>query len=100
LANAAGWGIVQTRLQNGLQAYPTVGGVGTLWISALPIPAPERAFRALRLEAASDDPLIVGGLTLFHGTAHPLRQEKLSLYRLTLPPTSTEEKDRWAVNVD
>jgi hypothetical protein len=56
--------------------------------------------QVLRLEAASDDPLLVCGLTLFHGVENPLRHDRLSLYRLTLPQASAEEKDRWTVSVD
>ena len=100
LPNATDWGVLQTRLQSGLEAYPTSRGLGTLWICALANPRPERTLKGLRLEAASDDPLIACGLTLFHGAVNPLSQARLSLYRLTLPQPPAEEKDRWAVDVD
>lgn len=100
LSNAMEWGDVQTSLTVGVGAYPTSLGLGTLWICALSNPQPERMLRFLRLEAAAADPLLVCGVTLFHGNVNPLRQERLSLYRLTLPQTSAEDKDRWAVNVD
>jgi hypothetical protein len=100
LSNAMDWGPLQTSLLDGLHAYPTSPGLGTLWICALSNPEPERVLKVLRVEAASNDPLLVCGLTLFHGTVSPLRQERLSLYRLTLPDPSAQEKGRWVVNVD
>jgi hypothetical protein len=44
--------------------------------------------------------LMVCGLTLFHGKASPIRHERLSLYRFTLPETTAEDQDRWKVSVD
>jgi hypothetical protein len=56
----------------------------------------DKSLAALRLGAAADDPLLVCGITLFHGRQHPLRYERLTLYRLTLPDSSGE----WSVDVD
>jgi len=100
LARATDWGFLQTALSTGLGDYAISEGSGTLWICALPNPQPQRALKALRLEAASDDPLLVCGLTLFHGVQNPLRHDRLSLYRLTLPQASAEQKGRWRVSVD
>ena len=100
LSQGTEWGVLQIGLRTGLNDYAYSSGSGTLWICALPNPEPGRVLKALRLEAASDDPLLVCGLTLFHGTLNPLLHEKLSLYRVTLPQASAQEKGRWAVNVD
>jgi hypothetical protein len=100
LPRATDWGFLQTGLSTGLEDYAISEGSGTIWICALPNPQPQRVLKVLRLEAASDDPLLVCGLTLFHGGENPLRHERLSLYRLTLPQASAEEKGRWAVSVD
>src|SRR5207245_11224665 len=59
-----------------------------------------RALRALRLQAVYDDPVVVCGLTLFHGRENPLRFERLALYRVTLPEPVVGEQDRWTVDVD
>jgi hypothetical protein len=47
-----------------------------------------------------EDPLVVCGVTLFDGREHPLRHERRSLYRFTLPEANAEESDRWEVAVD
>jgi hypothetical protein len=56
--------------------------------------------KALRLKATSDDPLVLCGLTLFQGHENPLRYERLSLYRITLPEAAAEAKGRWKVEID
>jgi hypothetical protein len=68
----------------------------SLWLFALPNPHPERSLTALRLRSVSEDPLLVCGITLFHGRQHPLRYERLTLYRLTLPDTA----GGWSVDID
>ncbi|HEU0139813.1 MAG TPA: CehA/McbA family metallohydrolase [Bryobacteraceae bacterium] len=68
----------------------------SLWLFALPNPHPDRRLSALRLRAAGQDPLLVCGVTLFHGRQHPLRYERLTLYRLTLPDASGQ----WSTEVD
>ena len=92
LPNAEDWG----RLQMAVTQNSSVGP----WICALPSPDPERQLTAIRLEASSEDPLFVCGLTLFHGNVSPLRKERLSLYRFTLPEARAEDQDRWKVSVD
>ncbi|PYU88964.1 MAG: hypothetical protein DMG08_23315 [Acidobacteria bacterium] len=97
LPNGTWWGELQTGVDDG--AYGG-GPLGTLWISALANPRPQQAIKSIRLQAVGEDPLLVCGLTLFHGRENPLRYERLSLYRLTLPEATAEEKDRWKVEVD
>jgi hypothetical protein len=91
------WGELQTGvLDNAYGEEP----LATLWVCALSNPAPDRPVRVLRLEAASDDPLIVCGLTLFHGSQSPLRLNPLRLYRITLPEAAAEDASRWKLEVD
>jgi hypothetical protein len=71
-----------------------------LWISALENPEPGRTLKALRLCAASDDPVAVCGITLFHGRENPLLLERLFLYRIKLPETTEEVAKRYKVEVD
>ncbi|PYV10028.1 MAG: hypothetical protein DMG23_09035 [Acidobacteria bacterium] len=92
LRNVMGWGDLQQSVLDNSYSAPV------LWISALPNPHPDRVLRALRLQAVSDDPVVVCGMTLFHGRGNPLRYERLSLYRISLPEASGE--DRWKVDVD
>ncbi len=98
LANGKEWGFLQTAIQD--NGYGEGAPLGTLWVCALANPEPARTLQALRLRAASDDPLVVCGITLFHGHEDPLRLERLSLYRFTLPETTGELAERWKVEVD
>jgi hypothetical protein len=43
---------------------------------------------------------VVCGLTLFHGREHPLRYQRLALYRVTLPEGGAEQKERWEFSID
>jgi hypothetical protein len=95
LRNAMDWGRLQTTLGG-----PPGDGLGTVWVCALRNPEPERNIRALRFEATAEDPLVVCGLTLYHGPANPLRVEPRALYRITLPVAAAEEAGRWKVDVD
>jgi hypothetical protein len=80
LPDAREWGRLQTAvLDNHYPSGPDGRTPAQLWVSAFPNPEPDRALRALRLEAAENDPLVVWGLTLFHGREHPLRYERLTL---------------------
>src|SRR2546428_835480 len=56
--------------------------------------------KALRFEAKGADPLVICGLTLFQGGENPLRHERLSLYRVTLPDATAGEAGRWEIFVD
>jgi len=98
LANGKEWGFLQTATRDG--GYGEGAPLGTLWVCALANPEPARTLQALRLRAASDDPLVICGITLFHGQEDPLRLECLSLYRFTLPETADEPAARWKVEVD
>ena len=93
LPQGTDWGALQTAV------WDNNGAPGP-WISALPNPEPERTLKALRLVSAAGDPLVVCGVTLFHGQEHPLRLKRLSLYRITLPEPAAEEENRWKVDVD
>src|SRR5207302_10122924 len=74
--------------------------LGIVWICALKNPEPTRQLTSLRFRSKSADPLIICGLTLFHGQESPLRLERLTLYRLSLPEASGEDRERWRVSVD
>ncbi len=72
----------------------------SLWLFALENPHPDRSIEVLRLRSASEDPLVVCGITLFHGRQHPLRYDRLTLYRLTLPEPQGAENAKWTVDID
>src|SRR5438093_430249 len=97
LPHGTNWGGLQSSLRLGGPGGP---GLDYLWVCALKNPQPERSVQALQLQAAGEDPWIVCGLTLFHRSDSPLRYEKLSLYRLTLPRPEAEEQDRWKLELD
>jgi hypothetical protein len=93
LAHGTDWGELQTAVVDGSYDGSTV------WLWAMPNPHPGRELKALRLRGAGG-PLAVCGVTLFHGSEHPLRYQRLSLYRVTLPEGGAEEKGRWQASVD
>src|SRR5262245_47781753 len=97
LRHGGEWGNLQTVVTDG--AYVR-DGLGTLWISALANPEPAKKIARLRLEAASEDLAFVCGLTLFAGRESPLRYERLTLYRRTLPEPVGPDDERYAVEVD
>ncbi|MCC6863034.1 MAG: CehA/McbA family metallohydrolase [Bryobacterales bacterium] len=94
LARATDWGNHQCGV-----LYQSLSRT-VLWIWALENPSPERAVKTLRLRAAGEDCLVLCGLTLYHGRENPLRHERRTLYRFTLPSPAAEEPDRWKVSVD
>jgi hypothetical protein len=96
------WGHQQYGLRDGRFPVPPKNGRNPafLWIWAAENPEPLRPLKALRLEAASDDPLVICGLTLYHGRENPLRVEPLSVYRITLPEASVDAESRWKLEVD
>ncbi len=98
LPNATEWGNLQTTARD--NSYSAGAPFGTLWVCALANPEPARTLQALRLRAAGEDPLVLCGITLFHGRENPLRLERLSLYRFTLPETTDRLAERWKVEVD
>lgn len=92
LPDATEWG--------NLQKAVTFNSTRGPWICALENPDPQRQLKAIRFEAKSESPLMICGVTLFHETTSPLRRERLSLYRFTLPEAAAEDEERWKVTVD
>ncbi len=93
LRNATDWGNLQKGLDN---SYSTP----MVWISTLANPYPDQTIKSVRFKAASDDPLIICGLTLFLGAGNPLRYERLATYRITLPEPTSAEEERWEIVLD
>ncbi|HUS05007.1 MAG TPA: CehA/McbA family metallohydrolase [Bryobacteraceae bacterium] len=86
------WGQNQTGIKD-------PAGPPLVWICALPNPRPDQTLHSVILRSVSADPLLVCGLTLFHGSEHPLRYGRLNVYRITLPePAATAEG--WTADVD
>lgn len=94
LNNAMEWGRLQMGLSDHSYARPT------LWLSALGNPEPGLTVESIRFEAASGDPWLLCGMTLFDGHENPFRYERLTLYRITVPEGNAEETGRWGVDVD
>ncbi|HSB17798.1 MAG TPA: CehA/McbA family metallohydrolase, partial [Bryobacteraceae bacterium] len=98
LPNGFYWGDLQLAVWDpNYPSDPSLDWQGTLWLSAIENPSPEKQIRSLILEARSEDWLAVAGVTLCRTGGHPLRYERLSLYRFTLPPG---EDGPWEVSVD
>jgi hypothetical protein len=101
LPNSAAWGFNQESVAgNNYPTGPDGRIVPIVWVSALANPEPQRTIKSLRLEAAAEDALVICGLTLFHGQSHPLKYDRLTLYRITLPEPAAEDSKRWEVEVD
>ncbi len=101
LSDGTRWGGNQTGvLDLSGESGPDGKPVPLLWICALANPHPERALQAVRLAGTSVDPILICGLTLARGTASPLRYQRLSLYRLTLPEATARSARRWKAAVD
>jgi hypothetical protein len=96
LQSAILWGELQTTVWD--NNYP-VERPAIAWISALENPSSGKRLKALRLRGTCADPLVVCGVTLFHGRQSPLRLERLALYRLELPESADDEA-RWKIAVD
>ncbi len=94
LERGTDWGNLQT------VALPQALSRTALWIWALENPAPDRPVKGLRLQAASEEYLVLCGLTLYHGRENPLRHDRRRLYRITLPGNTAAEPGRWDVTVD
>ncbi len=95
LEHATQWGGHQTVIGWGTGS----SGPPYLWVCAPANPQPKKVIKELRFESTSEDPWVLCALTLFHGSANPLRYERLSLYRLTLPD-AVGNKDRWKLDAD
>ena len=101
LRNAQLWGDLQCGVwESDYAADPALDSSVTLWLCALANPWPDRELKALRMESRDADPLVICGLTLFQGHENPLRYERLSLYRITLPEANAADAGRWQVSVD
>ena len=97
LSSGLEWGSLQECLGGGGSGG---SGLGDLWICALENPHPERTIRSLSFKAASSDPWLFAGVTLYHRPEFPFRYERLALYRITLPEANAELRDRWRATVD
>jgi hypothetical protein len=97
LNNATLWGEVQTGVLDDRYIGKDDGISGTLWLWALENPSPERTIRFLRLEAASDAALVLCAVTVYQGKENPLRRERLSLFRITLP---RDAQGPWELTAD
>ncbi len=71
-----------------------------LWICAIENPEPAKIVRAVLLKAKDKDPLVICGMTVFNGKENPLRYQRLSIYRVTLPEPLVDNQDRWSLDVD
>jgi hypothetical protein len=91
------WGELQTVVT---ENFAGGHGLGIVWVCALENPEPERSIRAVRMDARSEDALVICGLTLYHRAENPLRCNPRALYRLTLPAPGAEDDGRWQVKVD
>src|SRR5206468_8586578 len=87
LPDATMWGDLQCGVWDGRFPILAPGQLppAFIWVWPLANPEPERNLKALRLKAASEEPLMVCGLTLYHGKENPLRVAPLHVYRITLP---------------
>jgi len=94
LTNGLDWGQLQTAVKD--NSYSP----GTLWVSALGNPRPDRLLRSIRFEAKAEDLLVICGVTLSQGLESPLRYERLKIFRLTLPESPARAENRWKVDVD
>jgi hypothetical protein len=71
------WGFMQYGIKPGTFA---VGSPFLLY--ALPNPHPEKSVKSLTIRGLRQSPLIVGAITAFHGTAHPLAHLPRRTYRV------------------
>jgi hypothetical protein len=97
LGSARQWGNLQTSVTGGGAGAPRLG---TVSVCALENPEPDRSIRAVRMEAAGEDALVICGLTLYHRAGNPLRVAPRALFRITLPEAAAEDETRWQVDVD
>ena len=67
------WGGLQPGLKNTW---------GKPFLYALPNPHPEKRIRSLTIRGLQESPLLVAGLTLYQGTAHPLQHLPRRTYRV------------------
>ncbi len=94
LERGTDWGGLQTGFIDNVYRPPI------LWLCPLKNPRPDQAIDRIKLVAAGQSTLVVCGLTLCHLPQHPLRLERLSTYRLTLPDATGKDLDRWKIEID
>jgi hypothetical protein len=83
------WGRLQTAEPDGnYPSGPDGRAAAIVWLSALPNSQPDRPLKSLRLEATSDDALVVCGVTLFDGGENPLRFAATSRGKLAATGTN------------
>ncbi len=97
LPSGMGWGNLQQSVAGGGPGRPAIG---YFWVCALENPDPEKTIHAVRLEAAGEDAVVVGGLTLYHRSVYPLRNEPRAIYRITLPEAAASDASRWKLSLD
>jgi hypothetical protein len=88
------WGIAQRGSE--LPAYTAFPDsllhpipVGNYWIAAFENPNEVDPVVAWRLRSLSDEPVAIGGITVYHGRGHPLRRLPPAALRVTTPDGST-----------
>ncbi|NIR03589.1 MAG: hypothetical protein GTN78_25900, partial [Gemmatimonadales bacterium] len=59
--------------------------LGTTSVYAMPNPFPGERMRALTIRGLSNSPLLVAGVTLYQGSAHPLEHLPRRSYRVVTP---------------
>jgi len=87
-AGGHGWGWLQCGIA------PTVWRPAPL-LYAMENPHPEKRIRSLTIRGVQESPLVVAGLTLYQGSAHPLRHLPRRTYRINAPagPPKVEEAE-------
>src|SRR5437667_7827108 len=98
LPDATMWGHGQLGVGDDLP--PEQSPPAFIWVWPLSNPEPERNLKALRLKATSEEPLMVCGVTLYHGKENPPRLAPLHVYRITVPEPTASEPGRWSLGVD
>ncbi len=95
------WGNLQTGVwDRSYGSGPAGDGHGIVWLWALENPHPDKRISTLHLRAESQGLWFLCGVTLYHGRRHPLKYERLQLYRFTLPEGASANADEWDVDVD
>jgi len=77
---ATQWG----KHQQGVSRNPAPSSL-LYWVYALPNSRPDRKLVQIRVEPVGDSRLVIGGITLYHGVAHPLQHRRLESMRVFLP---------------
>ncbi|MFB3902431.1 MAG: CehA/McbA family metallohydrolase [Acidobacteriota bacterium] len=94
LARGTDWGGLQMGFDDSVYRPPI------LWLCPLKNPRFDKVITGIKLTAESQSTVVICGLTLCLLAQHPLRYQRLSTYRLTLPDESAEDLDRWTLDID